>query len=167
MFLLPLKIIIDKGKKIDKSIQISTSTNNNINKPNFLKKRFNNIKQGIIKVYNTPTLPDHILNFNKNIFVRIFRIIGGLCLLLTLSQKLFNFNETFIYLAIFIDFIFLIYQFGLIIYRIKNIYKILKTDSLDIRNNPLDKIASILTRGLFCLKGACEGGIYFGTEEQV
>ena len=126
-------------------------------------KRINNLKIGIIKVYNTPTLPDHIVKFNKNIFVRIFRVIGGVCLLLTLSKKLFTFSESFIYFVIFIDFLFLIYQIFLIFYRIKHIYKILYTDSLDIRNSPLDKLASIFTRGLFCIKGACEGGIFFGT----
>jgi hypothetical protein len=131
----------------------------NINK----LKRLNNLKMGIIKVYNTPTLPAHVLNFNKKIIVRIFRVIGGICLLLTLSKKLFDFSEIIIYLVIFIDFLFFIYQFILIIYRIKNIYKVLNTDSLDIRNSPLDKIITIFTRGLFCMKGACEGGIFVGT----
>src|ERR1700719_801239 len=125
-------------------------------------KRINNLKIGIIKVYNTPTLPDKVLNFNKNIFVRIFRIIGGICLLLTLSKNLFSLNINIIYLVIFIDFLFLIYQFFLIVYRIKNIYKILNENSLDIKNSPLDKFATIFTKALLCIKGTCEGGIFFG-----
>src|ERR1700719_619077 len=122
-------------------------------------KRINNLKIGIIKVYNTPTLPDKVLNFNKNIFVRI---IGGICLLLTLSKNLFSLNINIIYLVIFIDFLFLIYQFFLIVYRIKNIYKILNENSLDIKNSPLDKFATIFTKALLCIKGTCEGGIFFG-----
>ena len=128
-----------------------------------MKKRMSNIKSGIIKVYNTPTLPAHIENINKNIFVRIFRVLGGVCLLLILSQRIFYFHYSLIYVAIFINILFLIYQFVLIIYRIKNICYILRSDEMDIKNSPIDSIASILTRGLLCMKGACEGGIFVGT----
>ena len=128
-----------------------------------MKKRISNLKLGIIKVYNTPTLPAHIENINNNIFVRIFRVLGGVCLLLTISKKMFLFHYSLIYIAIFINILFLIYQFVLIIYRIKHIYNILKTDKMDIKNSPIDNVATILTRGLLCMKGACEGGIFLGT----
>jgi hypothetical protein len=39
-------------------------------------------------------------------------------------------------------------------YRIKTIYKTLKSDDLDVRNSPLDRLASITARLLFCAKGA-------------
>lgn len=95
--------------------------------------------------------------------MRIFRVIGGICLLLTLSKKVFQFNEYIIYLVVFINLIFLIYQFVLLVYRIINIYRILKSDHLDIKNSPLDKFATIFTKGLLCIKGVCEGGIFSGT----
>lgn len=58
---------------------------------------------------------------------------------------------------------FLIYQFLLLIYRIINIFKILKSDRLNIRNSPLNKFATVFTKGLLCVKGACEKGIFAGT----
>jgi hypothetical protein len=132
-------------------------------KKNTFFKNIRDLKLGIIKVYKTPSLPPHVLNFNHNIFVRIFRVIGGICLLLTLSKKVFEFNEYIIYLVIFINTLFLIYQFVLLIYRIINIYRILKSDQLDIRNSPLNNFATIFTKGLLCFKGICEGGIFTGT----
>lgn len=128
-----------------------------------ISKNFFDIKSGIIKVYKTPTLPNHIIEFNHNIFVRIFRVLGGICLLLTLSKKVFQFNEYIIYLVIFINLMFLIYQFVLLIYRMINIFKILKSDKLDIRNSPINNFATVLTKGLLCFKGICEGGIFTGT----
>ena len=126
-------------------------------------KNFSDIKSGIIKVYNTPTLPDHILKFNHNIFVRIFRVLGGICLLLILSKKVFEFNEYIIYIVIIINSVFLVYQFILLIYRIRNVYRILKSKDLDIRNSPLNNFATVFTKGLLCIKGVCEGGIFAGT----
>ena len=77
-------IIIEKKiKQINKN---KTMTNKN------LIKIINNLKLGNIKVYKTPTLPNQVINFNKNIFVRIFRVIGGICLLLTLTKNLFNYS---------------------------------------------------------------------------
>jgi hypothetical protein len=108
-------------------------------------------------------LPNHIIEFNHNIFVRIFRILGGICLLLILSKKVFDFNPYIIYVVIFINLIFLIYQFVLLIYRIRNIYKILKSKDLEIRNSPLNNFATVFTKGLLCIKGVCEGGIFTGT----
>ena len=113
-------------------------------------KNFSDIKSGIIKVYNTSTLPDHILKFNHNIFVRVFRILGGICLLLILSKKVFEFNEYIIYIVIIINSVFLVYQFILLIYRIINVYRILKSKDLDIRNSPLNNFATVL-KGVYLL----------------
>ena len=132
-------------------------------KNNTFIKQIKDLKIGIIKVYKTPTLPTHILNFNNNVFVRIFRVLGGICLLLTLSRVIFQYNEYFIYLVIIINIFFLLYQFVLIIYRIITIIKLLKSDKLDIRNSPINRFATIFTKGLLCIKGICEGGIFTGT----
>jgi hypothetical protein len=136
---------------------------NNIRMNNKLKKNLSDLKSGVIKVYKTPTLPHHVQNINNRNYMRIFRVLGGVCLLLTISKKVFDFNEYIIYLTIFIDVLFLIYQFILQIYRIRNIYRILRSNKLDIRNSPLNKFATIFTKGLLCVKGVCEGGIFTGT----
>ena len=153
-------------KKIFKDIWIYIKVNSfnfKFPKNNTYMKKVNDLKTGIIKVYKTPTLPSHILNFNNNTFVRLFRFLGGVSLLLILSKRIFQYHEYIIYIVIFINIIFLIYQFVLIFYRINTIIKILKSDKLDIRNSPLNRFATVFTQGLLCLKGVCEGGIFTGT----
>lgn len=127
------------------------------------KKRFNIFKLVIIKVWKTPTLPEHIIKFNNKIIIRIFRVVGGITLVLTLSQKLFTLNEYLIYLGLVINFLFFVYHSVLNYFRIKHILYLMKSEELDIKNSPVNRIASIFTRGIVCLKGACEGGIYVGT----
>lgn len=41
-------------------------------------------------------------------------------------------------------------------YRIKHIYKVLKSDKLDIKNSPLDRLATLAARAILCAKGLCE-----------
>lgn len=43
--------------------------------------------RGIKKGLEVPTLPDNINKVYNHVFVRIFRVIGGVCFLLVLSQK--------------------------------------------------------------------------------
>jgi hypothetical protein len=46
-------------------------------------------------------------------------------------------------------------------------YKVLKSDTLDVRNSPLNRFASMATRMLWCAKGFCDSvapiGVAFGT----
>ena len=41
-------------------------------------------------------------------------------------------------------------------HKLKHIYKILKTDELEIRNSPLDRFATMAAKLILCGKGACE-----------
>ena len=58
----------------------------------FLRKiLFSNIKKnsiylGIVKGYNVPMLPKKIETIYNNIYIRMLRFIGGLCLLLVLTS---------------------------------------------------------------------------------
>lgn len=73
----------------------------------------------------------------------------------------------------FITLIYTIYQFIISYYRIKHIIAILKSDKLDIRNSPLDRLARLSARALLCFKGACDTaqpvgltlGLMLGTDE--
>jgi hypothetical protein len=35
-------------------------------------------------------------------------------------------------------------------------YKVLKSDKLDIKNSPVDRLATIATKFLWCIKGSCD-----------
>ena len=52
-----------------------------------MKYYFTNLKKGFLKAYHLPILPDNINNLYQNIFVRIFRVIGGICVVVVLTKK--------------------------------------------------------------------------------
>jgi hypothetical protein len=83
---------------------------------------------------------------------RIFRISGGLSTGALIGNKFINFPIFILFLALIWTFIFLIYTLVISYFRTKHIYKLLKSDELDIRNSPLDKFSSLCVRVLFCLK---------------
>ena len=58
-------------------------------------------------------------------------------------------------------------------HRFKHIYKVLKSDELDIRNSPFDRFATLSAKLVMCAKGACDTvhpagsalGLMLGTDE--
>src|ERR1700675_351085 len=133
-----------------------------------MKKISNIIKRlliGFKKGYLTPTLPSNI--------IKILRFLGGISFLFILSKTHLNFPSYILYLSIFFSFLFTIYHIIISYFRIKHIIYILKSDQLDVKNSPLDKIATLGARALLCFKGACESaqpigltlGLMLGADE--
>jgi ubiquinol-cytochrome c reductase cytochrome b subunit len=125
------------------------------------------------KGLSVPTLPDHIIKLQKNVFIRMLRVLGGISTLLIITKSLAKIanGNIHIYILLLIicgvfNLIFLFYLCYINYHRISHIYKILKSDKLDIRNSPLDTMARICARMLLCAKGVCEGvgplGVVFG-----
>ena len=125
-----------------------------------LKKKWSSIKRGIILGFQTPSLPDYVLNYINLPIIRLFRVLGGISIVLLLSNKLptKGFYLVIFYLLFCIAVLFLIYQLVLMYYRIVQIIKIWKSDKFDIRNSPLDILLKQSARLILCIKGACEAG---------
>jgi len=144
-----------------------------------------NIILGLKHAYNIPTLPNKINNFYNHIFTRIFRFLGGLSVLITVT-KAFDyinlqliFNELFSTIIIFSTFIFasIFIVFHLIINLIKIIYGIYllrkNPKAFEIRNSPLNIFATHIAKVLYCVKVGCvatgstaaivAGGVTFDT----
>ena len=108
-----------------------------------LKKRALSVLK---KVYETPTLPEHILILQNNIIIRIFRFLSGLSIIsLLLINKIDLFTKilgTGIFLSIFKSlclifiFFFNIYLFYINYHRFIHMYKMVKSGKLEIRNSP-------------------------------
>lgn len=121
----------------------------------------------------TPTLPENILKFQSLYYIRILRFLGGVSFLLILSKKYYNIYM--LYICMFFALLFTIYHIIISYHRIKHIIKVLKSDELDIRNSPLDRLASLGAKAIMCAKGACEAaqpvglglGLMLGTDEIV
>lgn len=107
------------------------------------KTLFNRFYTGVSRGITTKTLPEHILVVHNNIYVRIFRVIGGICLILLLTKKLEYLGDGRIYIISVYSCIFfsaLLYAYILYInyHRVIHIYKLLKSEDFEVRNSPRD-----------------------------
>jgi hypothetical protein len=137
-----------------------------INKVN-LSRIYTGIKKGLF----TPTLPDHLIRFNNKPIIRIFRVLSGISILLILTKMLYFLGDGLLYFFVLVfctifTILFSVYHIFLTYHRIKYIIKVLKSDELDIRNSPLDRMASLIARIILCSKGLCDTaapvGLVFG-----
>jgi len=111
---------------------------------------------GAHKGLTTSTLPQEILNLQNNPLIRIIRFLGGISLITILGRSYITLTGIYLYFAFFFTCIFFMYNLYISYHRTKHIYKILKSDELDIRNSPLDRFASAAARVLLCGKGFCQ-----------
>lgn len=123
-----------------------------MNKKNYLNRIWEGIKLG----WKTPNLPENILKLQKNPLIRILRVLGGISTILVLTKKSSVFPSFFLYIFLFLTSVFFIYHIYISYHRIKYMYKTIKSDKLDVKNSPLDKLASLASRFIWCIKGSCE-----------
>ena len=124
--------------------------------------KWNSFKKGFKHSWNNPMMPTSVLRFHNHVFIRIFRVLGGLSIMIVLSK-----NHTLLffplnYLVLILSFVHIFYI--LIIFIIKLIYGIKQffDGSLDVKNSPLDRYATIIGQLLHCWKIGCtvgQGGI--------
>ena len=123
-----------------------------------MKKRslFKRVITGIKLGWNTPTLPVNVTKFQLHPIIRVSRVLGGISILYLLSNKGLNYPILLLFLALFFAFLFFLYHTILSVMRIKHVYRVLKSDKLDVRNSPLDYIARASARIVLCAKGVCD-----------
>lgn len=120
-----------------------------------IKTVIKSLAKGLKKGWVTSTLPEYITKFNNKPIVRLFRFLGGLSVIITLGKVNFSFDFPIyiFYISFFITILFFVYMLVINIIRLIHIIKILRSDELDVRNSPLDKMASFTARILFFGKG--------------
>src|SRR5205809_10194 len=118
----------------------------NTNKKTILQRIIIGLKVGL----NAPTLPPKVLNIHNHPLTRIFRVIGGISIITFLSKKYLLFIYPFNFIVLF--FALLHFMYITIISIIKLFYgiKILKSDKLEVKNSPVDKLASVAGKILYC-----------------
>jgi len=128
-----------------------------------LKKKtiFQRLVLGFKKGWSTPTLPNHIIKLQNNVFIRFLRVLGGISIILIITHRLEILGNGILYnicliICIVFSLIFSIYLLYVNYHRIKHMYKILKNDEIEIRNSPFDRFATFAARLLWCSKGFCE-----------
>jgi hypothetical protein len=146
-----------------------------------------NIILGIKKAWQVPSLPKKVHDFQNHIFIRIYRFIGGISILITLlhSKNIniikfdYYLSENFIELIYFYINIFAVIFiiFIIIINLIKIVYTIYllikKPETFEVKNSPLNIFATQIAKVLSCMKIGCiatgstaavvAGGVTFDT----
>ena len=118
-------------------------------------KRFT---KGLIIGFNMSLLPPKVLCFHNNILVRILRVIGGISVITLLGKWYGDYYIIVFPIAIF-HFIYIIFiNFCKVVY----IVYLWRNGKLDVRNSPLDRLASFGVRLVACTKGVCDFGIGVG-----
>ena len=121
-------------------------------KKNYLKRIWTGVKLG----WNTPSLPENVINLQKNPLIRILRVLGGISSILIITKKSLLFPTFCIYIFLLLTFIFFIYHIYISYHRIIHVYKTIQSDKLDVKNSPIDKIATLAGKFILCIKGSCE-----------
>ena len=128
----------------------------------YIKKLLNKIEKnsiylGILKGYNIGILPEKVYKIYNNIFIRILRFIGGVCLFLVLTSYYLSLPIILHKIIIIIGFIQSIQI--VIILLIKIIYGVYtlkyKSKDFEVRNSPLNHYATHIARIIYCAKIGC------------
>ena len=122
------------------------------------KTKMQSLINGVKVAWNLPSLPVSVNSFHNYPLVRIFRVIGGISIILFLSSPNWI-GDSYLYWIIF-TLAMLHFTYILIISIIKICYIVYlwKNKKLEVRNSPLDHIASLTVKLAACLKGACVTG---------
>ena len=121
----------------------------NLFKPNTNKTILSRIWLGLKLSWSLPSLPVSVNEFHNYPIVRILRVIGGISIILFLSSPNWI-GDSYLYWIIFV---FAMLQFLYIIcisfIKIGYIVYLWKNKKLEVRNSPLDHLAS-LTLSCLC-----------------
>jgi hypothetical protein len=95
-------------------------------------------------------LPPKVLSFHNHPFIRIFRVIGRISVITFLSKKYLFFIYPFNYIVLLFALLHSIYIAIISIIKLFYGIKVLKSDKLEVRNSPIDKLAGTAGKILYC-----------------
>ena len=123
-----------------------------------MKRFFNDVWIGIKFSFKLPSLPEPVNKFHNYPIIRVFRVIGGISIVLFLASPEWILNS----LIYWVTFVFAMLQFIYILFiSMVKIYYIgyqWKNKKLEVKNSPLNEVASLTAKLAACIKGACVAG---------
>lgn len=117
---------------------------------------------GMKKGFALSLIPDNVLIIHNNPFVRILRVVSGICFLLWMSKLYIKLGIN-LWVILFMAFIHLVYILILSIIKIKHLIYLWRNGYLEVKNSPLDRLATSGLKLVACAKGICVYGIGTGT----
>ena len=133
----------------------STNNNNNNSKKKTILQR---IWLGIKLAWNLPSLPTYVEKFHNYPLTRIFRVIGGVSIILFLSSNWIEKDSYLYWIILILAMLHFSYIFTISLIKLGYIIHLWKNKKLEVRNSPLDHIASLTLKLATCIKGACVAG---------
>lgn len=116
------------------------------------KTILNKIWFGIKSGWELPILPEHISKLDHNIYVRLFKLIGSISVLIILTKIGSKLNDLIYYVIFTISILFILYKYVIMFYVIKQwIHNLIKGNFI-VKNSPFDPIASILKGSVSTLR---------------
>jgi hypothetical protein len=122
------------------------------------KTIFQRIWKGIKIAWMLPSLPESVNKFHNYPLVRIFRVIGGISIILFLSSAKWIGNSYLYWIIFTLAMLHFLYILIINVTKIFYIVYLWKNKKLEVRNSPLDQIASLTVKFAACIKGACVTG---------
>ena len=101
---------------------------------NLIKRAINEFKIG----WSLSKLPEHILNIEKNIYVKLIKILGPVCVFLIVSGIAQQFNKLIFYYIFMFSFLYSLYRIIIVLYYIKQFIFNVYTGKLIVRNSPVN-----------------------------
>jgi len=137
---------------------------------NHYKSKLHSIVIGLKIGWHTTTLPEKVQSFHNSPLCRIFRVVGGICLLIVVTRHnpmffsiLSHLPLSVAILVVTLAILHLCYILGILIFRLKHIHSLFKNNKLEVRNSSLDRLATLSLKLLMCAKYGCLGVAGAGT----
>ena len=86
------------------------------------KSLISRIWYGIKSGWQLPSLPDHIIKIDRNLYVRIFKGIGAVCVFLIFNATPHQYPKPYFYIIFLFSFLYSLYRLVLVIYSIKQFF---------------------------------------------
>ncbi len=148
----------NSNTKTNANTKTNPNPNHNDNNNNKKKTILQRIWLGLKVGWNAPMLPPKVLSFHNHPFIRIFRVIGRISVITFLSKKYLLFIYPFNYIVLLFALLHSIYIAITSIIKLFYGIKVLKSDKLEVRNSPIDKLAGTAGKILYCWKYGCQAG---------
>ena len=101
------------------------------------KTIFQRFKSSIKSGWEMPILPDHIIELDKNIYIRMLKIIGPLTIFISISGISLKLNNIIFYINFMISLLYICYKYIIVFYAVKQWFHYLRTGKFIVRNSPL------------------------------
>ena len=103
-------------------------------------------------------LPNRVLNIHNHPFTRVFRVLGGISIITFLTKKYLLLPYPFKYMILLIALLHFMYISIISIIKLFYGIRVLRSNKLEVKNSPVDKLATAVGKILYCWKYGCQAG---------